>query len=358
MLAEPADTQPAKPAKPTTELPGRRLRDRREASQLTLAEVANHLRLDVQLIKALESDDFSHLPSPAYICGYLRSYARLLKLPEDEIVQAYSHGEMIRANLLPENVNILPQKKVINTGILKNIFLIIVILAVAGGLYWLADRFGLFHGPSGKSGESVTRESSQLIVPPAPENTTQNTPPNPAQNSAQNTATTGSPDTKAQTTIETQNTQAPAKTSPVPQTPSATPSPKPQLGKTLIEELPTPKNSIPGMESTQANPLAANKPTDTKNKPATAESTAAAAQTTQLRLHFNEDSWAEVSDSTGSRLVYHLVEKNTDLDLDGVPPFSVRLGNASAVQVFYRGKEIEHSQYRQDQVASFQVGEQ
>jgi len=331
----------SKPAQPAVELPGRRLRERREASQLNLEEVANHLRLDRQLIMALENDDYAQLPSPAYICGYLRSYARLLKLPEDEIVQAYNRGELIRADLIPDNVNILPKKQVINTGLLKNVLLIAVILVVAGGLYWLADRFGLFSGPTGNGKETVIRKSSQLVVPPAPEDTAQK----PVQANA--------PETKPQKP-EPQSVPAADKAPAKPAAVDTNPTPKPRLGKTLVEDLPVSKSTIPGSEATHSVEASASKTADAKSTVAATD----AAKTTQLRMHFNGDSWAEVTDSTGSRLVYHLVEKNTDLDLDGVPPFNVLLGNASAVQVFYQGKEIDHSQYRQDQVASFRVGGQ
>jgi len=335
---EAADTKPAQPA---VELPGRRLRERRESSQLNLEEVANHLRLDPQLIMALEKDDYSQLPSPAYICGYLRSYARLLKLPEDEIVQAYNRGELIRAKLIPDNVNILPKKQVINTGLLKNVLLIAIVLVIAGSLYWLADRFGLFSGPVGNGKETVIRKSSQLVVPPAPEDT------------AQKTVQTSTPETTPQKP-ETQSAPAAGKAPLKPEAVDTIPTPKPRLGKTLVEDLPVSKSTIPGSEPAHTVEASASNSADTKSK-ATTEGTA---KTTQLRMHFNDDSWAEVTDSTGNRLVYHLVEKNTDLDLDGVPPFNVLLGNASAVQVFYQGKEIDNSQYRQDQVASFRVGGQ
>lgn len=68
---------------------GRRLMQARLARQLTIEEVAGQLHLQVRHLDALEQQDLSRLPGPSYICGYLRSYAKFLHLPSNEIVENY-----------------------------------------------------------------------------------------------------------------------------------------------------------------------------------------------------------------------------------------------------------------------------
>ena len=68
---------------------GQRLRQARMARQLTIEEVAGQLHLQVRHLDALEQQDLSRLPGPSYICGYLRSYAKFLHLPSNEIVENY-----------------------------------------------------------------------------------------------------------------------------------------------------------------------------------------------------------------------------------------------------------------------------
>ncbi len=68
---------------------GQRLRAARMARQLTIEEVAGQLHLQVRHLDALEEQDLSRLPGPSYICGYLRSYAKFLHLPSNEIVENY-----------------------------------------------------------------------------------------------------------------------------------------------------------------------------------------------------------------------------------------------------------------------------
>lgn len=307
------------------ELPGRRLREQRESNHLSREEVAHHLRLDVQLIKALEENDYSHLPSPAYICGYLRSYARLLKLPEDQIVQAYSHGEQIHAAMVPESVSILPKKMGVNFAFVKTIIIIIIAALVAGGLYLIAEKFDIF------SGGSPAQKSSELAVPIAPE-----TVPQPAQED---------------TAAPVPDTQAPESVSSAEQAPSTA---KPETSATLIEQLPTPKTTIPNVAATdtdaQATPAAA--PVVSTQ----AAQTVPSAPPQTLRLHFLDDSWIEVTDNTGKRLIYQLVVKNADLNLEGEAPFTILLGNAPAVQVFYKGKEFDHTRYHRGEIAYFRVG--
>lgn len=66
--------------------PGQRLREAREAAGLSREEVSTRLRLRLELIRALEEDDYAHLPPTAFVSGYLRSYARLLELPAEELL--------------------------------------------------------------------------------------------------------------------------------------------------------------------------------------------------------------------------------------------------------------------------------
>jgi len=69
---------------------GRRLAAAREARELTAERIAAELHLEPRVIAALERDDRDALPEPAYVKGYLRGYARLVGLPDDELVKEYT----------------------------------------------------------------------------------------------------------------------------------------------------------------------------------------------------------------------------------------------------------------------------
>lgn len=69
--------------------PGVMLREARRAKKLTQEEIAKQMRLNVQWIKDLESNDYSRAAALIYVRGYLRAYARLLDLSADDVIAAF-----------------------------------------------------------------------------------------------------------------------------------------------------------------------------------------------------------------------------------------------------------------------------
>ena len=61
----------------------------RQALSITQAETADVLNLSVNVIIALESNDDSVLPERAYVNGYIRSYAKLLGLAAEPLIQSW-----------------------------------------------------------------------------------------------------------------------------------------------------------------------------------------------------------------------------------------------------------------------------
>lgn len=283
------------------ELPGKRLKAAREESRLSREEVAHHLRLDVKLITALEEDDYDKLPSPSYICGYLRSYARLLKLPDDELVRSYSLGQEISSALLPENVDIVTKRQASMSSLLPVIILLVILAIVLAGL-WMA---GLFDDKTTSRTTSSTHDDSrttqQVIVVPVTEE---------------------SPLAGSELQVEEQSsiTTAPA----------------------------TEPNEI--TEFKKENELTQERIANVPKDPVTQNSKKG------LRMVFRAASWTEVNDAQGNRLVYRLVNKGSDLSLEGEPPYVILLGNAPEVEVFYNGKRFDHQQYHRENIAYFRIG--
>ena len=69
--------------------PGARLREAREAANITVDKVATSLLLDPETIEALEADAFDRLPAPTFVRGYLRGYARIVGLAAGPILELY-----------------------------------------------------------------------------------------------------------------------------------------------------------------------------------------------------------------------------------------------------------------------------
>ena len=73
-----ADAAPAAGGEPTSF--GARLTAAREKERLSVGDMASRLRLHANQVRAIESENLAQLPEPAYVRGFVRSYARSLGL--------------------------------------------------------------------------------------------------------------------------------------------------------------------------------------------------------------------------------------------------------------------------------------
>ena len=62
---------------------------------LSLEELQRKTDIQLNLLEALESDDFDQLPSPFYTRSFLRKYAWAVELDESIVLDAYDSGSMI-----------------------------------------------------------------------------------------------------------------------------------------------------------------------------------------------------------------------------------------------------------------------
>lgn len=134
----PEDTETSEKSEVVAVDIGKTLRRAREALNLQIEQAARQLHLDVRLLKALEADDFSALPGTTYAYGYIRSYAKLLKISEEDILQQFMQLSESDANeLIPDHMSFSVENKVPGISIAQIFIIIIVILVVLGGLVWL-----------------------------------------------------------------------------------------------------------------------------------------------------------------------------------------------------------------------------
>jgi len=64
---------------------GDRLREAREARQLTLAQVAAETRIPQRHLQTIEAGDFAALPARTYAISFAKNYARMVGLDQDEV---------------------------------------------------------------------------------------------------------------------------------------------------------------------------------------------------------------------------------------------------------------------------------
>ncbi len=65
---------------------GEFLKQKRLDKNFTLEKLSQKTKISINILKALEANDYDHLPSAAYIKGFVTSYVKVLGLPLDEAI--------------------------------------------------------------------------------------------------------------------------------------------------------------------------------------------------------------------------------------------------------------------------------
>lgn len=68
---------------------GQILRETREAKIYTIEDVAAATKIRKEMLKALESDDYSKLPPPTFVQGFIKNYAHFLNLDAQKLLAVY-----------------------------------------------------------------------------------------------------------------------------------------------------------------------------------------------------------------------------------------------------------------------------
>jgi cytoskeletal protein RodZ len=65
---------------------GELLRSKREGKKLTLADVNQDTKVSINVLKALEQEDFGSFESETYLRGFLKNYAKYLGIEPDFVI--------------------------------------------------------------------------------------------------------------------------------------------------------------------------------------------------------------------------------------------------------------------------------
>ncbi len=289
--------------------PWQRLLQARESHELTQADIAKELKLDLRFVKALERGELDQLPQPVYTAGYIRAYAKIVGLPPDEIVGDYASQE---STSMPEIVQaqekipsryrhvdtMLPKSfSVSHESDNKSMRLMIIILAAA---VMLAIGWQIYTNTH----ETDTLQPLDISV---------------EEMSQQ--GTTASQEQEAQGSGESQSPE-----------------------QTTI------KLEIPGQSSANENkPHAAS---GQQGKIA-AQLQENAKKMASISLSYSEDSWIDIRDATGKPLIRRLGKAGGSNTITGVAPFEVLLGYSPGVSIEYNGEPYDISAFQSRPVARF-----
>ena len=90
---------------------GEKLRQAREARDITISEVAEQTRISPLYIESIENDDYRILPGGIFNKGFVKSFAKYVGVDEQEALQDYSRiiSEQQGSQTEEETENISPR---------------------------------------------------------------------------------------------------------------------------------------------------------------------------------------------------------------------------------------------------------
>lgn len=149
--------------------PGAMLRMAREARDTSVAEVAAALKMSPRQIEAIENEDFSRLSGATFIRGFVRNYARLLKIDAAPVLAALAEQAALpQAELnAPADAGVrMPMSgSRQGKGLVGATVLALAVLGIALALYFDAIDTDYFLGPKSGPVTSTPRGAPQIVQP-------------------------------------------------------------------------------------------------------------------------------------------------------------------------------------------------
>lgn len=329
-----------------TMLPGTELSRQREARGWTVAEVAAHLNLAARQVRALESDDYAALPGMATARGFIRAYAKLLRIDAAPLLESMPANPSASLGVPAPHRRALPHASFSEPRLNGSVhggggkwYSALLLLLIFCGAVALAQHFELLPDSLQEMTAKMTSHLGRLnpgVTATAPGVHGLTTPDNTVAHLSPEPSTDANSDGKT-VLVQSTNIEPPA-TAPesITTTPSASvasPSTPTPPSMPTSPTLTSAALAVTSMGQSATAPLAI--------KPATALSKELAKTvSSQLVLNLRDDSWIEIHGSH-STLASKLYRAGSTEMFDISEPVQLTVGNAAGVDATLRGTPLE-----------------
>ena len=291
----------------------------REMAGLTIDDVAMQLKLAPRQVVAIERDDFPSLPGRTFIRGFVRNYARMLRLDVDAVLEALP-GEL---GALPDRPSLaatsrvmgeMPRERAQRPNVARWLIPLVLIAIVAVAAFY----------------EFVRPPASRTPAPVAPAAPATSAVPlaNPASAEGSAGASAEGSETASAPVLPTPGDAPPSPASAVP-APATTAAPA-SVGTSLPNPLATPATlttatDVPG------------------------------AGRNLLALRFRGTSWIEVRDRSGNAVLSMTGNEGATREITIATPGEVIVGNATVVDASWRGRTLDLAGQSKQNVARIRL---
>ena len=299
--------------------PGEILREEREKRNQTIDEIAQLLNLKPELIESIEADDYQSHAAPTYTRGYLRSYAKLVDVDANSLIELFDNTYVQEST--PEiQPKVTGQTQISsNDKPVKLVTYLISLGLVLLVLIWWQGNFDM--------------SSLQNLVSDKQET--------PAVNQGfdyEYTIVTHPDDPNYRADTRPEDYQA--------ELPQEMPVESDLMGVADEPTVMTTDTDAENVETSAPVEQQANNETATGNT-----------SQDDLTLLVKAESWIEVYDASKKRLYLDLAKPGSIIQLGGLKPYSLLIGNANAVKIQFQGKDYDLTPHINSGVARLKLGE-
>ena len=340
--------------------PGERLQAARIQKSLSIEDVAGRMHLSTAILKAIEENRFDEITAPIFVKGYLRAYARIVSLDEDEIIRQYVDSYSEEDPPITTTSNMAPELSVADVRIKWTTYLVIVILAALLAAWWWnkrqAETAPISLDSQGSSQELVASEQAEAPAKAESEMAT-------AAEDARQPAP--EPEVAVAEPVRVEPPQAePVAAEPAEAQPAAAetaaPEPAPVPAAEPVAEQPAGVADESPAQTGQSDAAAGDSEVavaESAPRPLTSPALVAPVGDDRLEIVVIADTWADIKDGNDFQMVYDLLRADQTLVLTGAAPFSVFLGNGHGVEIRFNGEQIEFSaRIRNDNTTRLRIG--
>jgi cytoskeleton protein RodZ len=301
---------------------GEQLQAARIQQGLSIEDIASRMHLSLGILQSIEANDFDDLTAPIFVKGYLRAYARLVSLDEDEIIQRYVEQYSNDDPPISASIQMTPETSAYDSRIKWTTYLIIIVLIALLSFWWWNKTQNILETVSldtyqysdGATTEQITEpeiievlvESDEVIDNASSEPLLE----------------------------ETSNLEA-VDTVPVENFPAES-----AMEEAEAEEL-EPEVTADTITAVDAYAVTTE---DTINVATGLPFDIARAAPTGvdlLHITVNAVSWADIKDANNHKLIYGLLNADLSIQIKGKAPFDVLLGNGHGVEISFNSRSID-----------------
>lgn len=299
---------------------GGALRTARENQGLSIQDIASRLRLGPKQVESIEADNFAALPEPTIVRGFIRNYAKQLKINAEPLLDAYNvlvpNADLRRLIIMPNaNMKMTSYKKP-----QPGRYLLAMLAAMLGLGVWLfyqnyiekPSPAALSEGVNGGSANSESTPSESAI---------------------------------GKSTLGTE---------PLPE--AALPAAERESGLQTSTELTLPA-PVADANVSNAAPVVTILPAPVAPVKPAVLVPIAPIPNGMAKLEFNatQETWVKVIDASGREIYNKIIFAGSRESIDVTPPVNVTVGNAGATNLSMNGKPVDLAPHSRQNVAHIKL---